>query len=99
MLNGSTCITNEFTCGTAPCTHAFQIPGCLCRYRNAVLGKSNTSLPQTYPHLQNAPPLLNKRSVQAVAEAADLRRGPLHVELRMQSDHRSSRYWQGALVW
>lgn len=47
----------------------------------------------------NAAALLNKRSVQAVAEAADLRRGPLHVELRMQNDHRSSRYWQGALVW
>lgn len=50
---------------------------------------------------------LNKRSVQAVAEADVLRRGPWHVELRMPgpgkpervgSARRSSRYWRGALA-
>lgn len=49
--------------------------------------------------------LLNKRSVQAVAEAAALRRGPWRVELRMPgpgkpervvSARRSSHYWQEA---
>lgn len=73
---------------------------------NGNFGKMmNISLPQTYSHLHRA--LFNKRSVQAVAEAAVLCRGPWHVELRkpgpwkperVGSAHRSSHYWQGALA-
>lgn len=114
------CITNELNLAGYLRTHAFshlavpkdleragQVTCCLCLYRDE--GKFYTLYQhQSTSHLfspSHAGALPNKRSVQVVAEAAVLRRGPWHVELHMLGPgkpervgiaHRSNHYWRGA---